>query len=292
MYIKYFSFLPPLQRVSRYLVPLSVFLVLSASLVRAAFVETSDNFSTAGSLTGSTPDTGVGNWTSTNNIAPSLQVSGGKLAIVSQAGEAAQLNFSSADLATGTYYMGFTLTMGTIGSIATSDTIQAVAGFRTGTPAGGTFALSFGVFRPTPTAQSFSSIPNTATDQVAVGIFTSSSLNATTTDLAAWATPLQRSASYRVVIGLDTDTDTAQLWIDPINAASSSISVSSAALVRGAFFREGGASHGDLMMENLTVSQTFALAAAIPEPATSAALFGAAAALAACVRRTRKRGGG
>ena len=253
----------------------------------AQFTAISDDFSNVGNLSGSTPDSGVGTWT---NISGSggLSVSSGVLNIASS-GEAAQLNFSSSNLTSGTLYMGFDFTVSSSGTIDTSDSISAIAGFRTGTASGGSNAVSFGDFRPSGSAQTFSNLADTSTSQVVVGLFTGASENAATSSLTAWATPLSRGTTYRAVIGFDLGNDTASLWIDPTSSSSTSITLTNVTSdARGVFFREGASSHGTLGADNLNVSMDFNTAAAIPEPSTYAAIFGSMALAGAIWHRRRK----
>lgn len=286
-------------RVSRRLggVVVGVGLAALAEPARAQFTPIVEDFSTAGALAGSTPGSGVGTWTTISGSG-GLNVSGGALSIAGASGQSAQLNFSSSDLSAGTVYLGFDYTVSSGGSIGTSDSVSGVAGFRSGAASGGSFALSFGDFRPSGAAQTFNGLAANSTSQVTAGIFTGSSLNATNTTLTAWSTPLTRGTTYRVVLGFDTAANTATLWIDPASTASTSVVLSAvAADPRGVFVREGAASHGAVTLDRWYASTSFetALAAsAIPEPSTYAA-FGGAAALAGAVwwrRRERRRGGG
>lgn len=245
----------------------------------AQFTPISDDFSTTGALVGSTPDAGLGAWTQITNSTPALSVASGTLALAASSGEAAQLNFASGNLSGGSIYMGWDFTVASSGSISTSDTIQAVAGFRSGTAATGVFELSFGVFRPSGNAQSTSGAPSTTTSQFAVGLFTGTSFNASSGNLAEWSVSLNRGAQYRAVLGVDLDGDEARLWIAPASAESPSIALSTTASLRGVFFRQGGASHGAVAIDNLVVSQSFAAAAAtaVPEPGAFALVAGLAA---------------
>jgi hypothetical protein len=248
----------------------------AAACVPAAFGQVTaivDTFSTTGGLTGSTPNSGVGSWT---NISGStgLSVSSGALTIAGAAGESSQLNFSSSNVTSGTIYMGFDYTVSSSGSISTSDSVSAIAGFRAGTAASGTYAVSFGDFRPSAAAQAFSGVPATTTSQVAVGVFTGSSLNASTSALTSWATPLTRGTTYRVVLGFDLTNNTLSLWLNPTSISATSVTLSGITSdARGVFFRAGATTHGSLTIDNLNVSTDFATAAAIPEPATVASLF-------------------
>ena len=266
-------------------------LMLLPMIACAQFTPITDDFSTDGSLVGTTPDSGLGSWTRISGSSAPV-VSNGSLTIATTGGEAAQLNFASSDLSTGTIYFGWDFTVSATGSLDTNGTIQAIAGFRSGTAASGSAALSFGVFRPSSSAQSFSGAPDTTTSQVVVGLFTGSSLNATNSDLSEWSVALDRGATYRAVLGFDLSNDSATLWINPSSSASTSVSLSSVtAGARGIFFRQGGSSHGTVSVDNVTVSQAFATAAvsasAIPEPAALPLLAGSLALGAALLHRDR-----
>lgn len=256
----------------------------------AQFTPITDDFSTAGSLVGSAPDSGVGNWTQISNTSPALATSSGVLNLAASSGESAQLNFASANLSSGTIYMGWNFTVSASGSISTSDTVQAIAGFRSGSASSGTFDVSFGIFRPSTAAQTTSGAPSTSTSQIAVGFFSGSSLNAASNNLTEWSVPLSRGTQYRAVLGLNMDTDEARLWLAPVSVDSPSISIASTASIRGVFFRQGGASHGAVAIDDLTVSQTFTTAAAIsvPEASTFSLFLGLSALGSAAFRRTRK----
>lgn len=134
------------------------FFTVASALGHAQFVAISDDFSAPGPLVGTTPDSGVGTWTTLGGT-PALTVSGGNVVIAASGGEAAQVNFrtGTGDFTTGTFYYGFNFAVSAAGTISTSNSVQAIAGFRTGTAASGSYAAGFGVFalleQPQPTAQ-------------------------------------------------------------------------------------------------------------------------------------------
>lgn len=271
----------------------ALLLIVPSLAAFAQFTPITEDFSTTGPLVGSTPDSGLGDWTRSSGGTPALSTASGALGLAASAGESAQLNFASVNLGGGTIYMGWDFTVSADGSLNTSDSVQAIAGFRSGTPASGSFELSFGVFRPSAAAQTFSGVPSTTTSQVVAGLFTGTSLNASNTDLAEWAVVLNRGVAYRAVLGVDLDADEARLWINPVSVASSSVAVPFDAAVRGVFFRQGGASHGEVTIDNLSVSRDFAAAAAfpvsaVPEPSASALLLGLFATSAAFTRRRQR----
>lgn len=254
-------------------------LVAPALAALAQFAPIADDFSNPGPLVGSTPDSGHGNWSQISSSSPALTVASGTLGLAASSGESAQLNFAPSNLSSGKIYMGWDFTVSENGDISTSSTLQAIAGFRSGTPGSGSFVLSIGVFRPSSVARSFSHLPSTTTSQVILGLFTGASFNASTSDLAERAIVLTRGVTYRAVLGVDLDTDEARLWINPVSIASSSIVIPFTENVRGIFFRQGGASHGEISIDNLVVSQDFTTAVTtsaspIPEPASSAVLIG------------------
>lgn len=270
----------PSGRVSRRIGAVVVGAVALAVLAGPAFAQftpITENFPTAGSLAGSTPASGVGSWTTISGSG-GLSVSGGALSIAGAAGQSAQVDFASGNLSTGTVYLGFDYTVSASGTISTSDTVSGVVGFRNGPASSGTFALSFGDFRPSAAAQTNSSLASNTTSQVTAGIFTGSSINATTSTLTAWSSPLTRGTTYRVVLGFDIAANTATLWIDPTSTASTSIVLAGvSADPRGIFVREGSSSHGAVSLDRLYASTSFETASAIPEPSAYAAIGGALA---------------
>jgi len=257
-------------------------------LAQTAIVE---NFSTASGLTGTTPTSGLAGATWTNiSGSTGLIVSSGALTIAGSAGEAAQLNFNATDVAAGTLYLGFDFTVSASGTISTNDTVSAIVGFRSGTASSGSYALSFGDFRPSANAQTTSSAPSTTISQVAVGIFTSSSFNASSAPLSAWSTALTRGTTYRIVLGFDTTNNTGSLWINPTSVSSTSITLTGVTNdPRGIFVREAASTHGSSTFDNLSVSTSFTAASAIPEPSTYAALAGAVVLIGAIVLRRRRK---
>lgn len=252
-----------------------LFFLVVSSTASAQFTPILDDFSTAGNLSGTTPDTSVGNWTTISG-APALTVSAGSVVIAAGSGEASQVNFASNNLSSGAIYMGFDFTVSSSGTINTADTIQAIAGFRAGTPAPSSYVLGFGSFRPSGDAQTNSGLPATAPTQVVVGLFTGPFLNAVTKPLTGWATPLERGATFRAVLGFNLSNDTAQLWINPTTMSSTSITLTAVtADARGVFVRQGGLSHGSVLFSRLIVSADFNTATAVPEPSTYAVIIGA-----------------
>jgi hypothetical protein len=268
----------------------SLSLVGGAAIAQAQFVAIADSFSTTGPLAGSTPDSGAGNWTAISG-SPALEVENGQVTIAASSGEAAQLDFRSdtGSFKTGTFYYGFDFMVSASGSISTSDTVQAIAGFRQSTAASGTYAVGFGTFRPTTNASNHSSIPSTGTSEVVAGIFAGFSLNASSNPLTAWSSSLNRGETYRVVLGFNLDADTLSLWLNPTSMASTSVTLTGiSAEARGIFLRQGAASHGEIQIDNVVVQTEFLPAAAIPEPAAFA-WFAALGALGLAVTRRRCR---
>jgi hypothetical protein len=250
------------------------------------FTSIADDFSSASALTGSTPDSGLGVWQNSTGTSGAISTTGGSAKLLTSSNESTQLNFASSDLTTGTYYLGFDFSVSATGTINTNDTIQSIAGFRIGTASSGSIVASFGVFRPSGNAQSFSGSPNTTTSQFVAGIFTGTSLNATTDSLTEWAAPLSRGTTYRAVLGLNLDTDRLDLWINPISVTSTYIELPGlTANARAVFLRAGNSSTGDIDLDNLIVSQNFSTAAAIPEPATFTFCTALAAAASLAFRR-------
>lgn len=258
---------------------------------QAQFVALSDDFSAAGPLSGSTPDSGSGNWTTISGT-PAITVSGGSAQLAATGGEASQLNFrsSTGDFSTGIFYYGFDLTVATEGTIGTSATLSALTGFREGTATSGSFEAAFGVFRPTTMARNNSGLPAAGADQVVAGLFIGATFNAETSNLTEWSVALDRGTTYRAVIGLNLDSDTATLWINPTSVASTSIQIGGITdNARGIFLRQGAASHGAVSMDNVILNTDFSTAAvAVPESSAFALLCGfTALGLASTRRRSR-----
>lgn len=269
---------------------LAVFALLRA-VSHAQFTAITDDFSTTGSLTGSTPDTGVGNWTNISGTSGAIATSSGSLSLAAAGStEATQVNFASSNLSSGTIYMGFSLNVSSSGSIGTNDSISSIAGFRVGTAVSGSNSFAVGVFRPSTNAQTFSSAPSTTTSQFDIGIFTGTSFNASSSVLPVWASALTRGTTYRVVLGFDLTNDTASLWVNPTSVTSTFITYSSVTdAVRGVYLRQGISTTGNITIDDLAVSQIFNTAAAVPEPSTYA-LFGGVAALSLVfIQRFRSR---
>lgn len=250
------------------------------------FTSIADDFSSASALTGSTPDSGLGVWQNSTGTSGAISATGGSAKLLTSNNESAQLNFASSDLSTGTYYLGFDFSVSATGTINPNDTIQSIAGFRIGTASSGSIVASFGVFRPSGNAQTFSEAPSTTTGQVVAGIFTGASLNATTDSLTEWATPLSRGTTYHAVLGLNLDSDLLRLWINPTSVTSTYIELTGLTTnARAIFLRAGYSSTGDIDLDNLIVNQDFATAAAIPEPASFALFTALATAASIAFRR-------
>jgi hypothetical protein len=264
-------------RINRAALMLTLGILTSHVTLHAQFVAISDDFSTTAPLTGSTPDSGSGNWTTISG-APAISVSGGSAQLAATGGEASQLNFRSTtgDFSTGIFYYGFDFTVATEGTINTSATLSALAGFREGTAASGSFEASFSVFRPTTAARTNSGLPTAGADQVVAGLFIGATFNAESSNLTEWSAALDRGTTYRVVIGLNLDTDTATLWINPTSLASTSIQISGVTdNARGIFLRQGAASHGAVSVDNVVLNTDFSTAATtVPEPSVFAFLGG------------------
>ncbi len=245
-----------------------------------------DDFSNAGALVGTTPDTGNGPWTQIGASAASpLAVTGGTLSLAAASGQSAQLNFAAGNLSTGTVYAGITFTVapGSISSV--SGTISTFFGFRSGTAATGDYEIGAGLFRPNGTAQTAGALPTTTTQfQVGFGDGVSLANGGT-----RWSETGTTGTSYRLVIGWNLDTDSARLWINPTSDVSAFASIGSGLTgeARGIFVRQGAATSGQINLSNLQVSTDFATAAAIPEPSTYATAAGLVALGLAWFRRRR-----
>lgn len=280
-----------LTNIRIFLTMLALSLLIPHSILHAQFVAISDDFSTSGPLSGSSPDSGSGAWTTISGT-PAISVSGGSAHLAATGGEASQLNFrsSTGDFSTGIFYYGFDLSVATDGTIGTSATLSALTGFREGTAASGSFEASFGVFRPTTTARNNSGLPAAGADQVVAGLFIGATFNAETSNLTEWSAALVRGTTYRAVIGLNLDSDTTTLWINPTSLASTSIQIAGVTdNARGIFLRQGAASHGAVSIDNIVVNTDFSTAVgAVPESSAFAFLGGVASfGFAATRRRSR-----
>jgi hypothetical protein len=250
------------------------------------FTPIADDFSSTSALTGTTPDSGLGIWQNSTGTSGAINTSGGSAKLLTSSDESTQLNFAGSDLSSGTYYLGFDFLVSATGSINTNATIQSIAGFRSGTAMSGSIVASFGVFRPSAAARSFSGSPETSTSQFVVGIFTGASLNATEDSLTEWSAPLSRGSTYRAVLGLNLETDRLGLWINPTSLTSTYIELTGLTSdARAIFLRAGNSSTGDVDLDNLIVSQDFYTAAAIPEPASFAFITALASAATLVFRR-------
>jgi len=271
---------------------LLVFTLCTQPAAHAQFIALFDDFSTAGDLVGTSADSGDVRWAAVQG-AGGPTVSNGALNIDAASGDVAQWNFSDTNITAGTIYLGFNFTVSSAGSLNVSETISAFTGFRTGTPSSGSVVLGFGTFRPNGNAQAGSSLSSTSTSQVYAGIFAGVTHNAHSAPLAAWTTPLDRGTDYRAVIGFDLSNDLAHLWIDPSSSDSPSITLTGlTGSPRGIFVREGAASHGAILFDNLSVSLDFNTAAglaAVPEPSTCAAVFGALSLVGAILYQRRRK---
>lgn len=124
------------------------------------------------------------------------------------------------------------------------------------------------------------------TAAVGAGDFTVGIAGGSGTADATWATDLTFGVTYRAIIGYDRDTGLSSVWIDPVDASSTSIvSAADTKDVTGFYFRQSGSSVNEtITIDNLIVSTTFPEALAIPEP--SLALLGGLGLL-GLVRRRR-----
>ncbi|MEZ5412968.1 MAG: PEP-CTERM sorting domain-containing protein [Opitutaceae bacterium] len=269
---------------------LSIFYVAGIITASAQFTSIADNFSNNGNLVGSTPDSGVGDWTQIASTSTSaLVVSNGAVTILAGSNQNAQLNFSSGNLSSGTIYVGFDLTVASGSISGTSGSISTFFGFRSGTPASGSYELGFGLFRPNATAQGNGAL-STTTSQFQFGFGDGTSLS---NGGNRWGSISTVDTQYRVVMSWNLDTDTAALWINPTSSSSTSITATGlTGTTRGIYIRQGSGTHGQSSLSDLKVSLDFDTAAnltAVPEPSTYAAILGGIALIGVVAIRRRKR---
>ena len=101
-----------------------------------------------------------------------------------------------------------------------------------------------------------------------------------------WATVLDLSTPYTVVVGANLGTDTTTLWIDPLTESSTSISSTAATTSTATQFAFRQASGiGTMTIDDLAVATTFN--EVVPEPATAGLLL--VAGLGFAFRRLRTR---
>jgi hypothetical protein len=193
-----------------------------------------DRFTTNGPLVG------VNGWLSHSGAgAKAIQVSNGRISVAQSAGSGEDDNHPFATQGTtGKTYVGFELTV----------------------PAGsvmGTTNDYFIHFRPSPDTLNFVTRvfvgPPTAGGDYNIGVGSGS---LTTTPFATWSTGLSFGTSYRIVAAYDPVSGGSQLWVNPVNEASTSINTGASATVT-----------------NRTVS-SIAVRQASPTGATSSQLIG------------------
>ena len=216
-------------------------IVAIASAAQAAIIA-SDAFTYPdGALVGASGSS----WANFSGTAGTLLVAGGQAVVNGTAAEDASLALSGAPYSTGTLYYGFDLTMSAIPS------------------AGGTYIAMLGTGTSTFRDRLFATTGSGSTYSLGIGNGTAAG--------ATWATSLNLSTTYRVVVGADLATDTTYLWINPANELSTSVSATAASTVAAAWFGFRQASGGGTAnIDNLSVGTTFsdAMPAPVPEPAT------------------------
>lgn len=212
---------------------------------------TSDTFSYTGALTsnGWAAHSGAGNKTiMSDGSAASLEQSGGS-------GEDINLAFAALG-ATDKVYAGFDLTLASGQTVNPDGNGLYFAHFK---DSGFTFVGRTGVLSPASSGDFVLAI------------------NADDSDLGSgtsWASDLSFDTTYRVVISYDAATGTSQLWVDPVNEASTNVShtASSGTLVEAFALRQSNDYTGSQLIDNVSVATTFSEALTIPEPASLALL--------------------
>lgn len=182
-----------------------------------------------------------------------IQVNNGKISIVQSTGSGEDVNkpTGSALSAGATWYAAFDVTV--------------TGAAMTGTSGQGYFAHFLTGTNPFD-SRVFITAPNVAGSDFTLGLSSTSSLAQT------WPSDFAYGTTHRVVVSYDFDSRVNKLWIDPISAASPSLTTTSAAsnAVTAFAFRQAAPNTPNTqVIDNLTVATTFAEALnGVPEPAT------------------------
>ena len=116
-------------------------------------------------------------------------------------------------------------------------------------------------------------------------------LSTTSGVATAYTSDFDAGTPHRIVVSYDFATGNSQLWLDPAtNDAIATLtgnpdSARPTGGISGIALRSGNSTQGDVFVDNVIVADTFAEAAAIPEPAA----LGLAGALGALMIRRRRR---
>lgn len=128
-------------------------------------------------------------------------------------------------------------------------------------------------------------LDNTGTGTFALGLGSGNSVT------ASWATNLTAGTTYRVVFSFTEGgaTDSSSLWINPTSVGATSITITPAASTSvGSLLLRQDSSFGQIVtLDNLIVSSSFDIAAAIPESSSFAAVAGMGAMGFYALRRRR-----
>lgn len=202
----------------------------------------------------STPLVGQPGWTETplGGSSNPITIVGGQVTLNEIAGGQDATLDAGATLAAGqTWYAGFDLSVDA-----------------------GTSVVNFAHFTDSTVNNSFTSMVRVAGTVPGPGDYGLSIINAGGVTEQKWATNLDFDTTYRVVIAYDFDSGTSQMWVDPTNAGSTSVTALSADVGRAidSFgLRQSSGAASNVTIDNISIATDFN-SALIPEPGSLALL--------------------